>query len=572
MAEINWGLAQTPDYFGGAMRSQQAGQAARAEQAKAQAYMLYSQNPEAGAKAIMQFDPATGRQLVSDQQEQAQKAQAAAFRARAAELYNNGDIRGAQQVLMQAGEPISGVQALGQDDSVQGVNLGSGGFATFDKRTRKFEVLRQPEAQPFGMDPEKNYWMPDPEPPPGVAQQGGGGFEDFFSKHLAPAEGGYAPNDGNGQPVNFGINQGSNPDVDVKNLTPARAKQITLERYWKPSGADQLPPALAAIQADTAFNMGVGTARRMLQESGGDPNKYMAMREQKYRAIAQADPGKARYLPTWLNRNQSLAGYVQGLGQQSSGTPATGPAGPAGMRLVQAAQPKPREQWEQLPDGRLRSTLTNDIKGEATGAASKSTRATEANLRKEFNALPDVKNYRTVATQAAAVKRLAAAPPSANGDIAMVYAVMKSYDPTSVVRETEFATAQNAAGVPDKIRNKFNAIRNGQRLNPEQRAEMAATVAGFADTYKQRYDTVAEEYRGYAADYSGDPNRVVPLAKESAAPAVNPPAEFKARKGANGKFYAPDPNNPKSFPEVTLGADGAWRMKSANGQTLKYVP
>lgn len=219
-----------------------------------------------------------------------------------------------------------------------------------------------------------------------------------------------------------------------------------------------------------------------------------------------------------------------------------------------------------------RVAIARQSAAQAGEGVDKTTRATEANLRKEFNALPDVKNYRTVATQAAAVKRLAAAPPSANGDIAMVYAVMKSYDPTSVVRETEFATAQNAAGVPDKIRNQFNSLRNGQRLNPKQRAEMAATVAGFADTYKQRFDTVANEYRSYASDYSGNPDRVVTVPQDQPAPVAKPPAELGARQGAGGKFYAPDPNRPKSFPEVALGADGVWRMKSANGQILKFVP
>lgn len=63
MAEINWSLAQTPDYFGGAIRSQQAGQAARAEQDKARAYQLYAQNPQAGLQAIMQADPQAGIQL-----------------------------------------------------------------------------------------------------------------------------------------------------------------------------------------------------------------------------------------------------------------------------------------------------------------------------------------------------------------------------------------------------------------------------------------------------------------------------------------------------------------------------
>ena len=83
MAEINWSLAQTPDYFGGAVRSQQAGEAARAEQAKARAYMLYSQDPQAGAQALMQADPQVGFQL---QQQAAQQARQAEQDKRQAEI------------------------------------------------------------------------------------------------------------------------------------------------------------------------------------------------------------------------------------------------------------------------------------------------------------------------------------------------------------------------------------------------------------------------------------------------------------------------------------------------------
>ena len=487
MAEINWSLAQTPDYFRGAVQSQQAGQAARAEQAKAQAYMLYSQNPQAGIQAIMQADPQVGIQL---QQQAVQQEQQAAEAKRRAEI----------------------------DARPQFIE-GPDGIYQVDRATNKVQL-----ATAFTKKPEGPNWkertLPD------------GSTEWFDINSMLPGASPTAPQAPQPQPANWlaGVSQAA-PDAAVTSgfRTPqdnARVGGVPNSRHMSGQAVDLVPR----------------------------PGETVA---QLYTRVAQVPDVRA------INEGDHV--HVQ----QGGGAP----------RVVPGSAPKPkapRDQWIQLPDGRQQNTLTGKIEGtaaaQAAGEVSKSTRATEANLRKEFNALPDVKNYRTVATQAAAVKRLAAAPPSANGDIAMVYAVMKSYDPTSVVRETEFATAQNAAGVPDKIRNQFNAIRNGQRLNPKQRAEMAATVEGFANTYKQRYDTVAEEYRGYAADYSGNPDRVVPLAKESAAPAVNPPAEFKARKGANGKFYAPDPNNPKSFPEVTLGADGAWRMKSANGQTLKYVP
>lgn len=67
--------------------------------------------------------------------------------------------------------------------------------------------------------------------------------------------------------------------------------------------------------------------------------------------------------------------------------------------------------------------------------------------------------------------------PDAAGDIALIFNYMKMLDPGSTVREGEFATASNAGGVNTSIRNMFNKVQDGQRLQPEQR-EM---FAGRAD-------------------------------------------------------------------------------------------
>src|SRR3990167_7145918 len=125
------------------------------------------------------------------------------------------------------------------DKHLQVVNRGNGAYDVVDTNTGNAtrSVAPYPEYKEF--DPTKNVMdvSGGGQPPTGG---GAPNFDRFFSQYLAPAEGGYAANDGNGQPVNFGINQGSNPDVDVSKLTQDQAKQITLERYWKPSGADKL--------------------------------------------------------------------------------------------------------------------------------------------------------------------------------------------------------------------------------------------------------------------------------------------------------------------------------------------
>lgn len=137
------------------------------------------------------------------------------------------------------------------------------------------------------------------------------GFNSVWSQFTAPHEGGYAASDGGGGPVNFGINQDANPDIDVKSLTPAKAAKLAKDRYWDKSGAEGLPADMAAIQFETAMNFGVDAAKDMLAKSGGDAKAYLALREAKFREIAK-NPAKAKNLPTWLERNADLTNFVNG--------------------------------------------------------------------------------------------------------------------------------------------------------------------------------------------------------------------------------------------------------------------
>ncbi len=115
-------------------------------------------------------------------------------------------------------------------------------------------------------------------------------------------EGGYSATDGNtGAPVNFGINQKANPDIDVKGLTKDKAAAIYKTRYWDKIKGDTLPPALQGTAMDAAVNQGVGNATKWLAEAKGDTEKFNALRRAHYEALL-AKPENARFRKTWMER------------------------------------------------------------------------------------------------------------------------------------------------------------------------------------------------------------------------------------------------------------------------------
>ena len=93
-----------------------------------------------------------------------------------------------------------------------------------------------------------------------------------------------------------------------------------------------------------------------------------------------------------------------------------------------------------------------------------------SDLRAEFNKLPSIKTLNEVQAAVNKVER-AANDVSAAGDLSLIFNFMKILDPGSIVREGEFATAQNAAGVPARIRNWWNNLLQGERLDGKQRLD-----------------------------------------------------------------------------------------------------
>lgn len=149
-----------------------------------------------------------------------------------------------------------------------------------------------------------------------------GGFDNVVGVILQE-EGGYADNDGGtGAPVNHGINQAANPDIDVKTLTKEDAKKIYKDRYWNAIGGDNLPPNMQLLAMDAAVNQGVGWTQKALKEAGNDPQKFIRLRAERYQEISK-NPSKAKYLGPWLDRLDRVAkrsGGASGISTYDLGT------------------------------------------------------------------------------------------------------------------------------------------------------------------------------------------------------------------------------------------------------------
>lgn len=194
----------------------------------------------------------------------------------------------------------------------------------------------------------------------------------------------------------------------------------------------------------------------------------------------------------------------------------------------------------------------------ALGVGAK-TFANEGALRDDF-----AKESRTfVAVRDAVGKiRQAASSDSAAADIALIYGFMRILDPTSTVREGEFATAQNAGSIPDQVKAAYNKAINGGRLTANIRQDFvtqAEKIYGQAETDHSK----TRDFYGQAATRFGmDPAKVLPDYSIGAQQSRTP-APTATAPAAPDKFtaYAEGPNGQR------LGWNGsAWVVVSAGAK------
>lgn len=378
---------------------------------------------------------------------------------------------------------------------------------------------------------------------------------DTMEAITAQSESGTRERDGNGRLITSPVGAqgmmqvmpGTNRDPGY-GVTPARDNSDA-ERTRV--GRDYLAAMMREYGNDpakawAAYNWGPGNLDRAIARNGGD--------------WLSAAPAETQ---AYVAKNLRALNGSEAQGDEEGPAPQEGPRQlGGGYTLTPMETPAARAAAEERAYQRSRDAQ-QDARSERTESRTelrfeegldRTNRAEVARLRREFRTDKEVvafretdNAYRTMATTVN--------DPTPEGDIALIFSFMKVLDPTSTVREGEFATAGNSGSAFERAGVLYNRVLNGQRLNPRQRQSFLAQAGNIRDSRQTRFDEIRGEFQA-EADILGIP------AQRVVGGATAPPSE-----GANAnRRPSPVPNVPlKLWESSTPQQQNYWRANPPRG-------
>jgi len=192
-------------------------------------------------------------------------------------------------------------------------------------------------------------------------------------------------------------------------------------------------------------------------------------------------------------------------------------------------------------DRRLQLAQFYQREREIGGAQGEKAFGNEKQLRSEFDKQAKVFDEARLGFEKVQKAAMTETPTGAT-DIALIFGYMKVIDPTSVVREGEFATAENAGGIGSKLRNTYNKIVKGERLAPPVRQDFVRAARTQFMPYLDMQKNVEDRYSNLSEAYNLDASKVVlsrlPKTGTLARPytSFKTPAEAAAAKLPKGTY------------------------------------
>lgn len=167
-----------------------------------------------------------------------------------------------------------------------------------------------------------------------------------------------------------------------------------------------------------------------------------------------------------------------------------------------------------MTNERLRDQNTTAREANVIASQGKMITASTA-LRKEFDDLPEVKNYKQALPAYTSIVD-AAKRNSPQSDINLVYGIAKLYDPTSVVREGEYATVANSPNIPDRIKGLAQYLTGGGKLTQNVKNQIVQEAASRIGSYEKEFQSARNNYSTIASRSGADPSLLFPSEFKSA--------------------------------------------------------
>ncbi len=268
----------------------------------------------------------------------------------------------------------------------------------------------------------------------------------------------------------------------------------------------------------------------------------LANRQPRVSERGTADPltGKFTYSPDYLRSQQQ--GQLDKLDAQS-----------AASRAAFDKERREAQDRKDLQEARYREMkVLKSLGGGGGGVGPDEARVWSAEDRLADDFDRETKTARLVLSAHRGLQAIAQRTDAAS-DIAFIFSYMKMLDPTSVVREGEFANAQNSAGVPDQVRNAYNRAMTGVRLNAAQRRDMLGTAERLAREADRSIGSTAEQFREKARRRRLNPDNIA-IHTPMPAPARAAPPVIDV--GATMQPQQPKPAAVPRAPQVAPSAVG----------------
>jgi hypothetical protein len=360
------------------------------------------------------------------------------------------------------------------------------------------------------------------------------------------------------QQYDYGQTRNAMANLDLQNAPTEIANRNALNQQAQQRGAQGIQAGQMDIDASKAKE---GYARIRQALDSGNPRQYVLEREPELAAklrehgidLATSDDQTALQALDGIGREYAgKAGLVPG-GQEAY-TLKPGEARYENGKLVTERAANPDEaagftlgKDQQRFDANGKLIASNAVPG---GMDPGQKVDIEGKLRNEYT--QQSKQFQDVAASFQRIQD-SVSDPSPAGDLSLIFNYMKVLDPGSTVREGEFATAQNAGSVDDRVTGLYNRVINGTRLSVDQRQDFLGRATKLYKGQETRHEkTVKSRYEGLAKRYGVNPDNVI-TDVNAATPAAAGPA----------------PQAPAA-PITATSADGKTKLILQNGQWVPF--